>query len=459
MYGVHVVGGSNPLAPTKIIGESLMKLSSMEPAVHPAQKSRHARALNWLTFSMCAVAALFYCYEYYLRVAPSVMAPELKAAFNLSDAAFGNLAACYYYAYTPMQIPVGLLLDRFGPRKTLSFACLICALGTYVFAATNSLFLAQLGRFAVGFGSAFAFVGVLKITDEWLPKKYFAFMAGLATTLGILGAIFGVLTMAALVDTMGWQATLNYSVVAGLILTVILWLVLKDKDHSKEQEIHEDFAHSSYSLLRALIKMFRNKEMWINGAIGCLTFLPISAFAELWAVPFLETAGFDKRDAAWGSSMLFLGFAVGGPCFGILSDFLKSRRIPLILGPFIAAFLFFLLINFPSTSKLWMYSLLFWSSFFASAEILVFAVSNDQNPKGSAATAAAFTNMLTMIGGAFLPPVIGKILDMRVKIIDNLPVYDIFDYTWALMAIPVGLLLASLLSYILKESYKKEAHH
>lgn len=439
------------------------KYSESSRAIDPSQTSSLpvVHYVTWLGISMCALAAIFYCYEYYLRVAPSVMAPELKATFNLSDAAFGHLAACYYYAYTPMQIPVGLLLDKFGPRRTLTFACLICALGTYMFTATHSVFIAQIGRFLVGFGSAFAFVGVLKISDIWLPQRYFAMMAGIASTLGILGAIFGVLTMAALVTSMGWQATLNYSVVAGIILAVILWLFLKDKNTQAENRNQEnpaaaDSQMSSYTLLRALVKMFRNKEMWINGLIGCLTFLPITAFAELWAVPFLETLGFTKSEAALGSSMVFLGFAIGGPCWGILSDMLQSRRIPLIAGSFLAAIVFFIAIYFPSASKIWMYSLLFLGSVFTSAEILVFAVSNDQNPKSAAATAAAFINMFTMIGGAFLPPIIGKILDTRLKIVDNLPVYNVSDYTWALMAIPVGLILAGFLSYILKESYQKE---
>lgn len=415
-------------------------------------KKTPVRALTFHTLAMCALAAIFYCYEYYLRVAPSVMKAELQATFNLSDAAFGLLAAYYYYAYTPMQIPVGMLLDKFGPRLTLTFACLICALGTYAFAHTDEVILAQVGRFFVGFGSAFAYVGVLKISDIWLPKKYFAFMAGLATTLGMLGAIFGQLTMASLVARIGWQATLSYSIWTGLVLTVILWLVLKDNPKvQSEKEFHD----TEVKLLAGLLKMCRNREMWINGLIGCLTFLPISAFAELWAVPYLETVGFDRSEAALGSSMIFIGFSIGGPLWGILSDKLASRRLPLIVGSFLSAIAFFILILFPMNLKLWMYSWLFIASLFTSAQILVFAVSNDENPKYLAATAAAFTNMVVMIGGMFLPPIIGKILDMSIELSNGLPNYSAENYKLALMVLPVGLVLSGILSYFLKESYKK----
>lgn len=412
-----------------------------------------SRSLTWLGFSMCSLAAIFYCYEYYLRVAPSVMSAELKSTFLLSDAAFGHLAACYYYAYTPMQIPVGLLLDRFGPRRVLTLACLMCAVGTYLFAATHSILLAQLGRFLVGFGSAFAYVGVLKISDVWLPKKYFALMAGISTTLGMLGAISGAISMSALVSRVGWQSTLYYSVWAGLILTVILWFVLKDRNPLESSSKDAFLAPRVLTVLQGLMKMVKNRQMWINGCIGCLTFLPLTAFAELWSVPFLETVGFTRSDAALGASVMFFGVAVGGPCWGLLSDYWKSRRMPLMIGSLCAAFFMLLLILFPSTSKSWMYTLLFLTSFFTSAEILVFAVSNDQNPKEVCATAAAFTNMFTMVGGALVPPIIGKILDSTLHIQQGLPVSSASDYTMALMAIPVGLLLATVLSFNLKESY------
>lgn len=412
------------------------------------------RRITWLGISMCALAAIFYCYEYYLRVAPSVMSAELKGAFLLSDAAFGHLAACYYYAYTPLQIPVGLLFDRFGSRKVLTLACLLCALGTYLFAATHSIWIAQLGRFLVGFGSAFAYVGVLKISDVWLPKKYFALMAGIASSLGMLGAISGAISMANMVASVGWQSTLYYSVWAGLLLTLILWLVLRDPPAGEEGE-EESLGPRALSVLHGLLRMVKNREMWINGCIGCLFFLPITAFAELWAVPFLETIGFSKNDAAVGSSLMFLGFAIGGPCWGIVSDYWQSRRYPLILGSLVTAFFLLLLIMFPSSSKPWMYSLLFISSMASSAEILVFAVSNDQNPKSVSATAAAFTNMFTMIGGALLPPIIGKVLDSTIQLEQGLPVYRIGDYKMALMILPLGLVLVAVLSYFLKESYRK----
>lgn len=443
------------------VGEASLQTSAGAEGVKSFGRETQAlspdRIMTGLVVSMCVLGAVFYCYEYFLRVAPSVMAFELKSAFSLSDAAFGNLAACYYYAYTPMQIPVGMMMDKYGPRRILTFACLCCVLGTYLFAVTSNVLLAQIGRFLVGFGSAFAYVGILKISDIWLPRKYFVLMAGLASALGMAGAIIGQITMAFMVKSMGWQVTMQYSAYAGIFLMFALLLVLRDEvPQDGKNRLKAESSISELKVIAGLIEIIKNRAMWMNGVIGCLTFLPLSAFGELWAVPFLETVGFTKAEAALGSSMVSLGFAIGGPCFGIYSEYIKSRRIPLAIGSFISAFFMFLAIAMPSLSKLWMFSLLFLSGFFAAAEILVFAIGNDLSRKEVTATAAAFTNMMVMVSGVIIPPVIGKLLDNshRIGVDGQLSSIAVHDYTIALMILPVALVLAGFLSIHLKETYK-----
>ena len=174
----------------------------------------------YLSFTICSLAAIFYCYEYYLRVAPSIMSAELKHAYNLSDAGLGILSAYYYYAYMPLQIPVGLLMDKFGARRVLTCACLLCVIGTLAFTHAEHLIQAQFGRFLIGFGSAFAFVGVLKISNTWLPAKLYAMMVGLCMLLGMFGAMAGEMIMANLVQQIGWQKTLDSAMIFGIILMV-----------------------------------------------------------------------------------------------------------------------------------------------------------------------------------------------------------------------------------------------
>lgn len=402
-------------------------------------------------FTMCFLGMLFYCYEYYLRVAPSVMKAELQASFHLTETSFGYLVAFYYYAYTLMQIPVGLSIDKFGPRRVLTFACAVCVLGTYCFATTTYTPIAQLARFMIGFGSAFAYVGVLKLTNDWLPAKYFAPVTGLCNTLGMLGAIFGEVTMEYLVQIMGWQSTLHYAVIAGVALMITLWLVLKDKT---SDSIQKEETLTLNSILKALLVLARNRQMWLIGLIGCFTFLPISGFAEVWAPNYLEMVGLTKSQAAWGSSLVFLGFAFGAPTWGYLSERTKSRRMPLITSSVAAAICMLYVLWMPSDNVSVMYTMLFLTGFFASVEILIFAVGNDISDSRASATAAAFSNMVITIAGALLAPIVGLILDSSLKA-SGQGIPSITYYSSALTIIPACLILASILALVLKESHPK----
>ena len=421
--------------------------------LQPQKYAQPPKTVNVPALLMCGLGLLFYCYEYYLRVAPSVMADQLRQSFGLGEAAFGHLAACYYYAYTPMQIPVGVMIDRFGLRRILAIACLACAMGTYLLAETPYFFMAQVGRFLVGFGSAFAYVGVLKLSDLWLPRKYFALMAGIATTLGMVGASGGQMLMTALVERYDWRNTLEYGAAAGVLLTLLLWCCLRDKKEPAPIAASRAALHDSAFLpLDSLKEIMRSRQIWINGTIGCLTFLPLSGFAETWTVSFLRALEFSKEEAALGSSMLFFGFACGGPLWGLISEKMRSRRLPLIFGSFVSAIFMAWVIFMPMASVHGMYALLFAASFFASAEILVFAVSNDIVRSSVSATAASFTNMITMIGGMVLPPLIGRLLD-RSLAVDQ--VLSMQDYAYALAALPIALMVAGALSVVQKESYPK----
>lgn len=408
-----------------------------------------------IAFSMLFVATLFYFYEYFLRVTPSIMKSQLQASFHLSEAAFGYLVAFYYYAYTPMQIPVGILMDKYGPKYVLTVACILCTAGTFLFASTSHLMVARLAQFLIGFGSAFAYVGVLKISDDWLPPRFFALMAGLCTSLGMVGAIFGEITSEFFLERMGWQATLCYAAGFGVLLTPVLWFILHDKGKdspslSRQQRLT---TKPRVSFLAGITEVLKNPQIWLTGVVGSLTYLPICVFAGIWAPDFLATKGFDKADAALGASLLFLGFAIGCPFWGYLSDLIKSRRLLLILGSFLTAIFLMASIWTASSHPILIYTALFLSGFFSGVEILIFALGNDLVRSAICATAASFINMMTMLGAVLLPPIIGKLLDKTMHSGVSDPSLE--NYSLVLTLLPVGLVLAGVLSIFLKESYPK----
>lgn len=413
-------------------------------------------SVAWIALLMCVLGGIFYCYEYYLRVAPSVVQPELMVTFDISQAGLGTLIAYYYLAYVPLQIPVGLMMDFWGPRRVLTFACILCALGTFMFAGTETLWIAKAGRFMVGFGSAFAYIGVLKVAHLWLPRKYFAMVAGLCTALGMVGAMSGGILMAKFIKILGWQQALYISALLGFILAIALWAIIRDKS-DREFIVRGRASHSGITVWVELLEVIKTKQLWINGAIGCLTFLPLTAFAEFWSVAYLEKIGLNKELAALGSSMVFLGFAVGGPIWGRVSDVIKSRRLPLMLGAITSAIVatILLMAHIPNVYSL--FTTLFLLGLFASAQILVFAIGEDICRPGMTATTVSFTNFLVMLGGIGMQPLVGVFLD-RLQTVNAAGevIVSVANFKASLLVMPLGLILATILCFFLKESYNNK---
>jgi len=415
---------------------------------------------------ICGLGAIFYSYEYLLRIAPSVMEEALSNHYHLLSGGFGGLSAFYYYAYVPMQIPVGLLMDRYGPRRLLTFACFLCALGAYLFSATEFFYVAALGRFLVGLGSSFAFVGVLKLATMWLPEDKLAFVAGLAAALGTVGAMIGDNLLGYLVRSWGWRETTNFTSAFGFFLVIMLYFFIKDRKSSKAESSNET-QNDFISTLQDLSVIARNKQIWINGFYGCLVYLPTTVLAELWGIPYLVHAHLmTAASAEFANSMIFLGFAIGAPLMGTLSDRCHNRKIPMAIGALGSFSMITMAMYIPGLSEKSICALLFCLGLFYGAQAIVFAVGRELSPKRAAGTAMAFTNMIVMLGGMFLQPLVGVLLDWHLKLRTPMDVikssvgsmnnlYNSSDYQFALMLLPIGIFMAFLLTFALKETHSE----
>lgn len=425
-----------------------------------SESKNNSTLIGWL---ICGLGALFYSYEYILRIAPSAMEHALREHFNLSASGFGHISSIYYYAYVPMQLPVGILLDRYGPRRLLTFACLICVIGTFLFTSTSLFWVAAVGRFLVGLGSAFAFVGVLKLATLWLPENRLAMVSGLTAALGTIGAILGDNFLGLFVERFGWVSTLNSTAFFGIGLIFVLWMGIHDrKGHHRQSGTVSSFK-KSFIDLEIIV---RNQQIWINGLYGCLVYLPTTVFAELWGIPYLSHAhGLTPEAAGFANSMLFFGFTIGAPLMGYISDKLARRKFPMFVGAAGASVVMMMILYLPGLKETQIQALMFLLGLLYSAQAIVFAVGRELSPGEAAGTAMAFTNMLVMLGAMLLQPLVGHLLDYSYKahqagtietgmVVDNLQkMYTVNDYQFALFVIPLGILIAALLTFFLKETY------
>ncbi len=407
--------------------------------------------IGWI---ICGLGALFYCYEYLLRIQPSVMVPELMRQFHLSAERFSAIISLFYLAYTPMQAVVGVITDLYGPRYILTFAIVTCTLGSWLFGVADNLYIASVGRFLVGFGSAFAFVSALKLASIWLPLNRFALFAGLVTALGMVGGMVGDIGLTHLVMVLGWKETIYASTLLGVILIPLIWWCIRDRQAVEKSKQNSRTAYrETFSGLWVILK---NPQAWIAGAIGCILYLSLSVFAELWGIPFLKVVyHLNSVQAAFANSFIFMGWLIGAPLTGWISDRLRKRKLPLLLGCLFSAITIVVIIYLPRTPIYILEILLFLFGAFSSIEVVCFAVGRETSPKHVSGAAVSFINLLVMFGGLVFQPLVGKVLDLywTGKMADGVRVYDVHSFQLSLTLIPIFILIGLVCSLMMKESF------
>lgn len=413
----------------------------------------------WLIWML---GASFFFYKYLVQVSPSVMTDDLMRAFHVHATGLGNLSACYFYSYLVMQIPVGLLLDKYSPRYLTAFAILICGVSTLIFAQTNSILLASIARAFIGLGAAFAAISIFKLSAVWFSAKRFALVSGMCMTAAMLGAIFGQLPLSWLVQKLEWRCTLNIIGDLGILLSLIYILIVRDKsiDHSNKQiKTFRDPADDEKLTRPININLFqivKNKQAWLLSLYSGLAFAPISVFGGLWGVPFIKIAHhLTASQAAFATSFIFIGFAVGAPFLGWLSDYIKRRKPILLFGPSLALISLCIVIYCPDKHISTISILLFAFGFGVSGFFTSFAMIREVFPIAIVATVLGFMNTFDSICEAISEPLVGMFLDLSglTNVVNRVPQFSLHGYQLALSVLPIYLLLAIITLFFIDETY------
>lgn len=405
--------------------------------------------LPWIVWGL---SCLFYFYEFLLQVSPSVMSTELMRDFAVTSQTLGILSGIYFYSYAAMQLPGGVLMDYFGPQRLLTIATLICAVSTIAFGLTDNFFMACFARLMIGFGSAFAAVGSMKLAANWFPAQRFALLTGLMMTLGMLGAIGGEAPLALLIDHFGWRQSMILMGIAGLVIAFLILLIAKDTPHNT----HSTNFVKEEPLLASLLRIVKNRQLWLVAIYGGLMYMATPVFCGLWGVPFLmNKMHLAKATAANYISLVFVGWAIASPLWGLFSNRIGRRKLPMYIGNIGALItsLFFIYGNIQSGFIMQMLLLLF--GLFSAGFLPAFAVAKELCSKRYVATGLSFMNMMNMVGIALAQPLIGFILDKlwEGEIIDKVRVYPLDAYYVALALLPTGMLVSLIILPLIKETF------
>lgn len=391
--------------------------------------------IKLIGIAMFALAALFYLYEFILQVSPSIMTAALRRDFNIGSGMIGLIAGAYFYSYTLMQIPAGLLYSRLGAKRVIFSALLFCVAGAFIFSIAPSPWISFFARFLMGLGSACAYLGILEITTRWIPTAYFAIFAGVAQGLGSLGAVVGEAPLASAVNHLGWRHSFMALTVLGGALAVLILLFLRDNPSGT---VHATDRVHKHSPLATLLIVMKKPQNWLVALFALCIWTPVPIFASLWGVPYLiQKYHITNVTAGGDDSLVWIGIALGGPTAGYFAYLLKKPSLVLasyvIIGIIASCLTIYLDLNIHLEVIC-----LFFMGLASGAQALTFGYVERNNSKHIAGAAFGLNNMAIVLGGAIFQPVVGWILNSLWSggMQNGIKHYQLSSYQVALTSIP-----------------------
>lgn len=415
-------------------------------------KPQSDRSKAWLVLGC---AGLFYCYQFIIRVSPNIMTEELMQAFSIDAGSLSLIAAFYYYAYAGMQIPLGLIMDRFGPRRMLSLAGLTCGFSCFLFAHATGSDLASFARFMMGIGAACGFLGTLKLGTIWFKPRQFGNVISFTMIAGTIGAGLGGAPLEYLVKVAGWRLSLQLIGVAGVLIGVVIHVFVPNSPPSSDQDIASQHREKN-NFFPGLRLVVTNPQVWLISSFSMLMYAPLVIVGDLWGVAFIQNVfGISETIAATVITAMFVGVAIGSPLFTMFSDRISKRRLPMIIGGTLNLFLFAALLLFDGIPLEFLYVFFFFAGLFLTAKCLCWASICETIPLKVSGVAIGFSNMMVMMSGVIGHPLVGWLLDYNWDgaIINGVPIYTANNYRLAFLMLPLCLGLALVLSYFIRETY------
>ena len=354
-------------------------------------------AIGWL------ITAVYYFYQYTLRSAPAVMMPELSAAFGLTAAGVASMAGLFYYGYSPFSLVAGVAMDRLGPRRVVPIGAAAVGIGALMFASGQTS-LANAGRLLQGAGGVFALVGAAYIATTNFPASRAATLIGATQMFGMAGGSAGQFLVGPLIASgVSWSTFWFVMGLAGLAMAVALYLLLPSPDPA-------DARRAKAGAMRAFGVVFRNPQSVLCGVIAGLIFIPTTIFDMVWGVRYLQDArGLDYGAAVLRSATVPLGWIIGCPLLGFVSDRI-GRRKPVIIGGAAGLFACLLWILYGPIDVLPPYVLGLAAGLASGAAMIPYTVIKEANPPEVSGTATGVVNFVNFTFSALLGPVFAGLL-------------------------------------------------
>jgi MFS family permease len=408
---------------------------------------------DMLPWIVCVAATLFFFYEFIQGNMFASIAGNIMQDYQIQADKMAYLSSVYYVSNVMFLFVAGMVLDRFSIKKTIIMAMLLCVISTFILAFTQSFYVALICRFIMGIGSAFCFLGPVRLASHWFPPKRMALVTGVIVTIAMTGGMLAQYPLTVLVTHVGWRSAVQYVGFLGLVMLLLMayWIQEKPKLQAKATE-------NKMSILTAAKKAYFNLNNLRAAMYTSLMNMAIAVFGAMMGTLYLvQRLGVSTEQASMVNSMLFLGAIIGGPLIGWISDRIDLRVWPMKVGA-LASFLTLIVILFAPISYNIMILMFFLLGFFTSAQVISYAYVAESSSPEMTATAVSVISILTQGGYILYQNLFSSLLIHHggMHMVNNVPVYSLEAYQYAALILPFGLLIAVMSLLGLKETYCKQ---
>ena len=406
--------------------------------------------LPWL---VCVSSSLFFFYEFIQGNMFASIADNIMQDFQVQADKMAYLSSIYYLSNVIFLFVAGMVLDRFSTKKTILVAMMLCILSTFILAQAQSFYLALFCRFVTGIGSAFCFLGPIRLASRWFPPKRMAMVTGIIVTIAMTGGMLAQYPLTKLVAQIGWREALVQVGWLGTAMLVVMYFGIIDKTGTIKQK-----AAQKLNILSTAKKAYLNSQNLRAAFYSSLMNMAIAVFGAMMGSLYLvQKMGIPKEDAAVVNSMLFLGSIIGGPLIGWCSDKLNLRVLPMKIGAITSLAVMLMVLYLPVSLPI-MKVLFFFLGFFTAAQVISYALVAESSSPMMTATAVSVVSILTQGGYVVYQNLFSFMLVKHgeVQMLDGLPVYSLGDYQYAAIILPLGLIFALLVLFGLKETHCRQ---
>ncbi|MCA1960737.1 MAG: MFS transporter [Desulfomonile sp.] len=380
------------------------------------------------------VGSMNFIMSMFFRSSTAVISPALVEELGFTNSQLGDLSAAFFYAFAAGQVPIGISLDRLGPRLTICILAVVGISGGVLFGLGTTSAHLILGRILLGIGMGGNLMTLMALMTVWFPVDRFASLSGLAVCAGMVGSLMATTPLTVLSMWLGWRMAFLALVVLNAAIVASFVLVIRDRPEGQIRP-----SHKRQPIAAGLFRLFRMYSFWAISMSNFVRYGFIAALQSLWLVPYF-VFGLGVGEIAASNILLALtiGYMVGLPLSGALSDrVFHSRKRVVLCAQALLCILTTSALLLTGSTPYWVMLFLFSVFGFAGAPGQVtYAHMKELIPQSMTAQGITSVNLFTMLGAGLMTHLLGFAIGSDPKALSG---SDAFSGVWYIGALALGI--------------------